>query len=63
MRIQKRITLGQVTGNFEHTPTFYRVKKLVNSTRYRIGEKLTELATTELCGLPDWTVTIIDGNL
>lgn len=63
MRIQKRITLGQRCGSTEHDPIAYRVKKIVNSTEFRIGETLTSLAVKELCYLPDWTVTIIDGTL
>ena len=63
MTNQRQIHLGQVQGPLERDPPFYRVKKLVNSTQFRIGEKLTSLAVQELCGLPGWTVTITDGTL
>ncbi len=59
----KQIFLGQVQGPLERTPVFYRVKKLVNSTRYRIGEKLSEGSVTGLCGDAQWRVTITDGAL
>ena len=59
----KQIFLGQVQGPLERDPPFYRVKKLVNTNRFRIGEKLTNLAVNELCHLPGWTVTITDGGI
>ena len=54
----KQIHLVQVQGPLERDPLAYRVKKLVNDTRYRIGEKLTARAVESLCQLSNWTVTI-----
>ena len=60
----KQIFLGQVQGPLERTPVFYRVKKLVNDNRYRIGEKLTADQVERLCEHPAWwTVTITDGTI
>lgn len=59
--MSKRITLGQVISGDRQA--FYRVKKLVNSTRFMIGEKLSSDRVTGLCKDAAWTVTIIDGGL
>ena len=59
----KQIFLGQVQGPLERTPTSYRVKKLVNSNQFRIGEKLTDICVTSLCSNAAWTVTITYGTL
>ena len=59
----RQIHLGQVQGPLERTPIFYRVKKLVNSNQFRIGEKLTADYVSGLCDDATWTVTITDGTL
>ena len=59
----KQIFLGQVSGPLERSLKFYRVKKLVNSTRFTIGEKLSYERVTSLCNDAQWKVIITDGTL
>ena len=59
----KQIFLGQVSGPLERSPKFYRVKKLVNSMRYDIGDKLSADGVADLCDDAQWKVTITDGTL
>ena len=59
----KQIFLGQVSGPLERSPEFYRVKKVVNSTQFTIGEKLNKERVSRLCADKRWKVTITDGTL
>ncbi len=47
--------------NVNHMPqNAFKVKKMVNTTKFKVGQYLTENQLNTFCDMPDWTVNVTE---
>ncbi len=58
--IKKTLNVEDMRNVQPYASECFKVKKMVNTTKFKVGQYLTENQLNTFCDMPDWTVNVTE---